>query len=206
LIVLEENYDKFIERLKDAAESIELGPSKDPKTFMGAVIDAEAKKRVLHYMEMGKEEGKLLLERGLPGAKGHFAPLSIFMDIRAEHRIAQEEVFGPLLAIIKVRNFDEALEVANSTQYALTGALFSRSPKNIAQARKRFRVGNLYINRGCTGAIVGRHPFGGFKLSGVGAKAGGPDYLLQFMVPRNVAENTLRRGFAPSEDGDVFHG
>jgi len=101
------------------------------------------------------------------------------------------------LSIIKVKDFEEALKVANNTQYALTGGLCSRSPENIALARKEFRVGNLYINRGCTGALAGRHPFGGFKMSGVGSKSGGPDYLLQFMLPRNVAENTLRRGFAP---------
>jgi RHH-type proline utilization regulon transcriptional repressor/proline dehydrogenase/delta 1-pyrroline-5-carboxylate dehydrogenase len=199
LIVLEAIYDKCIERLRAAAESIELGPPEDPQNSMGAVIDAEAKEKILRYIELGKKEGKLLVERALPDAKGYFVPLTIFTGVRSGDRIAQEEVFGPLLAVIKVEDFDEALEVANDTHYALTGALFSRSPGNIAQARKRFRVGNLYINRGCTGAVVERHPFGGFKLSGVGSKAGGPDYLLQFMVPRNVAENTLRRGFAPAE-------
>ncbi len=200
LIVVEENYDRLIKRLKDAAESIELGPIEDPKHFMGAVIDAEAREKILHYIEIGKKEGKCLVERDFPNSRGHFVPLTIFTDIRPEHRIAQEEIFGPVLAVIKVKDFDEALEVANNTQYALTGALCSRSPENIDRARKEFRVGNLYINRGCTGALTGRHPFGGFKLSGVGSKAGGPDYLLQFMVPRTVAENTLRRGFAPMED------
>ena len=106
--------------------------------------------------------------------------------------------------MIKVRDFDEALRVANGTVYALTGGLFSRSPANIERARKEFRVGNLYINRGCTGALVERHPFGGFKLSGIGSKTGGPDYLLQFMVPRHISENTLRRGFAPAgEENEI---
>jgi RHH-type proline utilization regulon transcriptional repressor/proline dehydrogenase/delta 1-pyrroline-5-carboxylate dehydrogenase len=200
VIVLDEIYDKFIDRIKLAAESVELGPPEDPKTFVGAVIDANAKEKILAYIQIGKREGKLLLERDLLEAKGHFVPLTIFTDIRAEHRIAQEEIFGPVLAIMKVRDFDEALQVANSTPYALTGSLFSRSPENIARARRGFRVGNLYINRGCTGAIVGRHPFGGFKLSGVGSKSGGPDYLLQFMIPRNIAENTIRSGFAPMEE------
>ncbi len=200
LIVLEENYDKLIKRLKEAAESVELGPPEDPKHFMGAVIDTRAKKRILHYIEIGKKEGKCLLERDMRDSKGHVVPLTILTDIRPDHRIAQDEIFGPVLAIIKVRDFDEALDVANNTQYALTGSLFSRSPENIVRARREFRVGNLYINRGCTGALAGRHPFGGFKMSGVGSKAGGPDYLLQFMVPRTVAENTLRRGFAPMED------
>jgi len=101
---------------------------------------------------------------------------------------------------MKVKDFDEALTVANSTGYALTGAVFSRSPENIARARREFRVGNLYLNRGCTGALVERHPFGGFRFSGIGSKAGGPDYLRQFMTPRNIVENTLRRGFAPPDD------
>jgi RHH-type transcriptional regulator, proline utilization regulon repressor / proline dehydrogenase / delta 1-pyrroline-5-carboxylate dehydrogenase len=100
---------------------------------------------------------------------------------------------------MKVSSFSEAMEVANDSCYALTGAVFSRSPRNLALARERFRVGNLYLNRGCTAAVVGRHPFGGFKMSGGGSKAGGPDYLLEFMVPRSIAENTLRRGFAPKE-------
>jgi RHH-type proline utilization regulon transcriptional repressor/proline dehydrogenase/delta 1-pyrroline-5-carboxylate dehydrogenase len=200
LIVLEENYDKVIDRLTAAAESILLGPPEDPWNLMGAVIDGAAREKILSYIGIGKKEGKLLLERSLPDPRGHAVPLTIFTGIRPDDRIAQEEIFGPLLAVIKVRDFDEALDVANSTPYALTGALFSRSPENIARARKAFRVGNLYINSGCTGSIVGRHPFGGFKLSGVGSKTGGPDYLLQFMVPRNVAENTLRRGFAPSEE------
>lgn len=199
LIVLEENYDKLIDRLKAAAESIHLGPTEDPKTFMGAVIDESARSKIQNYIEIGREEGTLLLERFPPEIRGHCVPLTIFEGIRPEHRLAQEEIFGPVLAIIKVKDFQEALDVANGTEYALTGAVISRSPANIDKARKSFRVGNLYINRGCTGAVVGRHPFGGFKMSGVGSKAGGPDYLLQFMVPRNVAENTLRRGFAPLE-------
>jgi RHH-type proline utilization regulon transcriptional repressor/proline dehydrogenase/delta 1-pyrroline-5-carboxylate dehydrogenase len=198
LIVLEDNYATLVSRLKAAAESIHLGPSEDPKNFMGAVIDEAAGARILEYIRIGKEEGTLLLERA-PGAQGGaFVPLAIFENIRPEHRLAQEEIFGPVLSVMKARDFGEALRIANSTPYALTGALFSRSPANIERAGREFRVGNLYINRGCTGALVGRHPFGGFGMSGVGSKAGGPDYLLQFMVPRNVAENTIRRGFAPA--------
>ncbi len=200
VIVLEENYDKFVDRLKAAAESLELGPVEEPQHVMGAVIDAAAKEKIQEYIRIGKTEGRLLVEKPVPGDNGHFVPLTIFEDIRVHHRLAQEEIFGPVLSVMKVQDFEEALQVANSTQYALTGGVFSRSPADIARARREFRVGNLYINRGCTGAIVERHPFGGFKMSGVGSKAGGPDYLLQFMVPRNVAENTLRRGFAPSGD------
>jgi RHH-type transcriptional regulator, proline utilization regulon repressor / proline dehydrogenase / delta 1-pyrroline-5-carboxylate dehydrogenase len=197
LIVLEENYDRLLERLTAAAESLPLGPVEDPKNFMGAVIEPAARRKILDYVEIGKKEGNLHLERGPSEPSGHFVPLTIFTEIRPEHRLAREEIFGPVLAVLKVKTFDEAIEVANSTPYALTGGVFSRSPENIAKARKGFRTGNLYINRGCTGAIVGRHPFGGFKMSGIGSKAGGPDYLLQFMVPRNVVENTLRKGFVP---------
>lgn len=197
LIVLEENYDRLLERLTAAAESLPLGPVEDPKNLMGAVIEPAARRKILDYVEIGKKEGNLHFERFPSESLGHGVPLTIFTEIRPEHRLAREEIFGPVLAVIKVKTFDEAIEVANSTPYALTGGVFSRSPENIAKTRKGFRTGNLYINRGCTGAIVGRHPFGGFKMSGIGSKAGGPDYLLQFMVPRNVVENTLRRGFVP---------
>jgi RHH-type proline utilization regulon transcriptional repressor/proline dehydrogenase/delta 1-pyrroline-5-carboxylate dehydrogenase len=167
---------------------------------MGAVISESARKKIQEYIEIGKKEGKVLVERQPEKMQGHFVPLTIIEGIRPNDRLAQEEIFGPVLAILKVKDFDAALEVANGTAYALTGGVFSRSPENIEKAKKQFRVGNLYINRGCTGAMVERHPFGGFKMSGVGSKAGGPDYLQQFVVPRNVAENTMRRGFAPDEE------
>jgi len=201
LIVHEGCYRNLVDRLKPAAESLVLGSPENPATFMGAVIDEEARRKIERYIRIGKREGKVLVERRMPKAKGHWAPLVILEDVKPGARVAQEEIFGPVLAVIKVRDFEEALRVANGTAYALTGAVFSRSPEHIALARERFRVGNLYINRGCTGALVGRHPFGGFKMSGVGSKTGGPDYLLQFMIPRNVVENTIRRGFpAPTED------
>lgn len=199
LVVLESVHDKLIERLRAAAESIHLGASEQPWTYMGAVISASAQEKIKSYIEVGKQEGTLVLERQPTDTSGFFVPLTIFKDILPGHRLAQEEIFGPVLSIIKAKDFDDALQIANGTEYALTGGVFSRSPENIAKARRQFRVGNLYINRGCTGAIVNRHPFGGFKMSGVGSKAGGPDYLLQFMLPRNVVENTIRRGFAPDE-------
>jgi RHH-type proline utilization regulon transcriptional repressor/proline dehydrogenase/delta 1-pyrroline-5-carboxylate dehydrogenase len=199
LIVLEEIYPKLIERLIPAADSLYLGPAEDPRSYMGAVISESARKKVESYIEIGKKEGKLLLEKRPKEAKGHFAPLTIFEGIRPGDRLAQEEIFGPVLAILKAKDMDEALDIANGTPYALTGGIFSRSPENVEKAKKAFRVGNLYINRGCTGALVERHPFGGFKMSGIGSKAGGPDYLQQFMVPRNIVENTMRRGFAPEE-------
>lgn len=203
VIVLEENYDGFVHRLCEAARSIVIGSPERPETYMGAVIDESAKAKILSFIEQGKKEGRLLVYRDEPEMRGHYVPLCIFEGIRPEHVLAQEEIFGPVLSVIKVKDFNEALEVANGTRYALTGGLFSRSPKNIARAMREFRVGNLYINRGCTGAIVERHPFGGFKMSGLGSKAGGPDYLLEFMVPRVVTENTIRRGFAPSAEGDI---
>jgi RHH-type proline utilization regulon transcriptional repressor/proline dehydrogenase/delta 1-pyrroline-5-carboxylate dehydrogenase len=199
LIVHEAVYDRVADRLRSASQSLVLGPAEAPGSFMGAVIDEAAKARVLSFIEIGKQEGTLLQERPVPCERGHAVPLTIIGDIRPEHRLAQEEIFGPVLALMKVRNFKEGLEVANTSSYALTGAVFSRSPRNLALAREKFRVGNLYLNRGCTGAVVGRHPFGGFKMSGAGSKTGSPDYLLEFMVPRAVAENTLRRGFAPKE-------
>ncbi len=202
LILLDEIHDRFVERLRAAAESIYLGPAEDPRSEMGAVISAGARKKIDEYVEIGKQEGTLVLERQWDHGTGHFVPLTIVKDIRPEHRLAQEEIFGPVLAVMRAKTFDEALTVANGTPYALTGGVLSRSPENIDKARRRFRVGNLYINRGCTGAIVNRHPFGGFKMSGVGSKAGGPDYLQQFMVPRNIVENTIRRGFAPMETAD----
>ena len=116
---------------------------------------------------------------------------------------SQEEIFGPVLSVIKARDLEHALEIANGTKYALTGGFFSRSPRNIDAVRRRFRVGNLYINRKSTGALVDRQPFGGFKLSGIGSKAGGPDYLLQFVLPRVITENTMRRGFAPGAEVEM---
>lgn len=199
LVVLKSVHDKMVGRLRAAAESIHLGVSEQPWTYMGAVISASAQKKIKSYIEVGKQEGTLVLERLPTEPSGFFVPLTIFKDILPGHRLAQEEIFGPVLSIIKAKDFDDALQIANGTEYALTGGVFSRSPENIAKAKKQFRVGNLYINRGCTGAIVNRHPFGGFKMSGVGSKAGGPDYLMQFTLPRNVVENTIRRGFAPDE-------
>ncbi len=200
LIAVEPVHDVLLERLKEAAHSVELGPSRDPAAFMGAVISEEAAAKIRRYIEIGKAEGRVVVERAPDGVAGHGVPMTIVAGIEPEHRLAQEEIFGPVLSVMRAPDFDGAIEMANRTPYALTGAVFSRSPAHIARARARFRVGNLYINRGSTGAMVGRHPFGGFKMSGVGSKAGGPDYLRQFMVPRNVVENTIRRSFTPETD------
>ncbi len=201
VIVVEPIYAKFIERLVEGARSLAVGPAEDPTYFMGPVVDDKAQANVLKYIEIAKSEGKLLVSSSAPSS-GYYVPLTIVEGITPEHRIAQEEVFGPLLSVMKVKNFDQAIEWANSTRYSLTGAVFSRSPRHLDRARAEFNVGNLYLNRGSTGALVERHPFGGFNMSGIGSKAGGPDYLLQFMDPRVVCENTMRRGFAPIEADD----
>jgi RHH-type proline utilization regulon transcriptional repressor/proline dehydrogenase/delta 1-pyrroline-5-carboxylate dehydrogenase len=197
LIVLDGIYDRLVERLVAAAQTLRLGPSEDPAFAMGAVADEAARRKILEYGAIGRKEGKLLYQSPLPGGEGFEVPLTIIGEIRPEHRLATEEVFGPVLAVMRVHNFSQALEWANATGQALTGGLFSRSPAHINQARQEFRVGNLYINRGITGAMVGRQPFGGSGLSGLGAKAGGGEYLRHFMQQRVVTENTMRRGFAP---------
>jgi RHH-type proline utilization regulon transcriptional repressor/proline dehydrogenase/delta 1-pyrroline-5-carboxylate dehydrogenase len=195
-IVLEPIYDKFVHRLAQAAESVSIGPAEDPANYMGPVIDEQAQQRILDYIQIGKKEGNILISRDV-SIQGYYVTLTIFTDIKPEHRLAQEEIFGPVLSIMKAKTFDQAIKLANSTNFALTGGVFSRSPRHLDQARRRFRVGNLYLNRGITGALVGRQPFGGFKMSGIGSKAGGPDYLLQFMDPCASTENTMRRGFIP---------
>jgi RHH-type proline utilization regulon transcriptional repressor/proline dehydrogenase/delta 1-pyrroline-5-carboxylate dehydrogenase len=175
------------------------GPAEQPGAFVGPVIDGEAQARILKMIEMGKSEGKLVYsaEIGSLAEEGFFVPPTIFGEVAETASIAQEEIFGPVLSAIKARDLTDALRIANGTKYALTGGIYSRSPATIEKCKKEFRVGNLYINRKITGALVDRQPFGGFKLSGIGSKAGGPDYLHQFVVPRTVTENTLRHGFAP---------
>ena len=199
VIVLDEVYDRFVDRLVEAAKSIEVLPSENPKTSMGPVVDKEACDRIYATIAEAEKNHKLLFKGNVP-TTGYFVPPTIFGDVPGDAKLAQQEIFGPVVAVTRVKNLDQALEIANSTEYALTGGLFSRSPANIARVREEFEVGNLYINRGITGAMVDRHPFGGFKMSGIGSKTGGPDYLKQYMEPAAITENTLRRGFAPAED------
>ena len=197
VIVVEPIYDKFVLRLAQAAESLRIGPAEDPANFLGPVIDQQAHQRILEYIEIGKKEGKILISKNVSN-KGYYVPLTIFTNIKPDHRLAQEEIFGPVLSVMKAKTFEQAIKWANATKFALTGGVFSRSPQHLEQARRNFMVGNLYLNRGITGALVGRQPFGGFKMSGVGSKAGGPDYLTQFMQPCTITENTMRRGFTPT--------
>ena len=202
-IVLEGVYDLFLERLAGAVKSLELGPAENPGTFIPPVIDSDAQDRITEYIEMGSQEFRVVVSGEVPAKfakEGHYVAPHVFADVAPDSRLAQEEIFGPVLCVLKAKNLDEAFAIANGTDYALTGGVYSRSPHNLARARREFQVGNLYLNRPITGALVNRQPFGGFKLSGIGTKAGGADYLLQFVVPISVTENTLRRGFAPKTD------
>ena len=199
LILLEENYNRVMERLIPAAASLRVGNPEEPGIMVGPVIDEAAYRRILDYIEIGKNEATLAYQAKEVPPHGYFIPPTIFADVKPNVHIAREEIFGPVLSVLKVRDLDEAIEVANGTDYALTGGFFSRRPANIERVKGRLEAGNVYINRSCTGAIVGRHPFGGFKMSGGGTKAGGEDYLLQFLLPRVVTENITRHGFAPEE-------
>lgn len=204
VIVLDVVYDLFLDRLVEATKSLPVGAAELAETVVGPVIDDEARRRIREYIEIGTNENRLAW--GTPvdhlANEGHYVGPHIFADVDPSSRLAQEEIFGPVLAVIKAKTFDEALDIANDTDYALTGGIYSRSPVNLERAKREFLVGNLYLNRSITGALVERQPFGGFKMSGIGAKAGGPDYLQQFIIPVSVSENTMRRGFAPTDHDD----
>jgi RHH-type proline utilization regulon transcriptional repressor/proline dehydrogenase/delta 1-pyrroline-5-carboxylate dehydrogenase len=204
VIVLDLVYDTFLARLIEATRSLRVGPPENPGCYVGPVIDDEAQTRIMTAISRGQREARIVYQADVAdlAAKGSYVPPTIFADVPPTASLAQDEIFGPVLAVIRAADLDQAIEIANGTRYALTGGLFSRSPANIERVQREFRVGNLYINRKITGALVDRQPFGGFKLSGVGSKAGGPDYLLQFMLPRTITENTLRRGFAPEAEGE----
>jgi RHH-type proline utilization regulon transcriptional repressor/proline dehydrogenase/delta 1-pyrroline-5-carboxylate dehydrogenase len=191
--------EAFARRLVEAARSLAVGPAESPGTFVGPLIDAAARDRVQGAIAAGRQAARTALEVDVSGlGDGYFVGPAVFTDVPPQSALAQEEIFGPVLGVMAARDFDEALALANGTAYALTGGIYSRSPSRIERARRDFAVGNLYINRKITGARVGRQPFGGFRMSGIGSKAGGPDYLLQFLEPRTITENTMRRGFAPA--------
>ncbi len=204
VIVPESLHDSFVERLVQATRSLKVAVAEDPGCGLGPVIDDEAYQRLRQAIANGPKEGKLAYagDLGNLADEGYFVAPHVFTEVAPTSTLAQEEFFGPILAVLKARDLTHALEIANGTKYALTGGLYSRSPEHIARVKREFRVGNLYINRKITGALVDRQPFGGFKLSGIGSKAGGPDYLLQFVLPRTITENTLRRGFAPDVEQD----
>jgi RHH-type transcriptional regulator, proline utilization regulon repressor / proline dehydrogenase / delta 1-pyrroline-5-carboxylate dehydrogenase len=202
VIVLAGVYDAFLSRLIEATRSLKIAPAEDPACRVGPVIDAEAFERIGAAIARGKREARLVYagDARRLGEEGYFIPPHIFAEVNRKSFLAQEEIFAPVLSVMKAGDFDEALDIALDVKYALTGGLYSRSPEHIERARREFRVGNLYINRKITGAIVGRQPFGGFKLSGGGTQAGGRDYLLNFLWGRCVTENTLRHGFVPGSE------
>jgi 1-pyrroline-5-carboxylate dehydrogenase len=188
-IVDERVYDKFLERLKARVERMEVG---DPaqNAYTGAVINEGSMKSIMNYIEIGKREGRLITGggRATQAGEGYFVQPTVIADVKPGSKLEQEEIFGPVLAVIKSRDFEHGLEIANDTEFGLTGAVYTSSPEKIALAKREFHVGNLYINRKCTGAIVGAHPFGGFNMSGTDSKAGGPDYLLLFTQMKSVGE------------------
>jgi 1-pyrroline-5-carboxylate dehydrogenase len=188
-IVDERVYDKFLEQLKARVEKITVGDPAE-NTNMGAVINEGSMKTILAYIEQGKKDGRILTggERATEAGEGYYIKPTVIADIPAGSKLEQEEIFGPVLSVIKARGFDHALEIANDTEFGLTGAIYTKSRDKIDRARRDFHVGNLYINRKCTGAMVGAHPFGGFNMSGTDSKSGGPDYLYLFTQAKSVAE------------------
>jgi 1-pyrroline-5-carboxylate dehydrogenase len=188
VIVEDKVYDKFVEKLRERVEKLQVG---DPAEnfYGGPVINPVAKERLLKYIEIGKQEGKLLTGgKAIDKEGGYYIAPTVFTEVSPASRLAQEEIFGPLLAVIRSKNFEDALEIANDTEYGLTGAIYTSSREKLDRAREDFHVGNLYFNRNCTGAMVGAHPFGGFNMSGTDSKAGGPDYLTLFTQGKSIAE------------------
>ena len=183
-------YPKMLEKIAAKVNALEIG---DPtlNKRVGPVVNERAFKKILEYIEVGKKEGRVIAGGESTGEEGYYIKPTVIADIAPTARLAQEEIFGPVLAIIPVKDFDEALEVANNTEFGLTGGLYSKSKKNLERAAKEFFVGNLYLNRKCTGALVGVHPFGGFNMSGTDSKAGGQDYLLLFLQAKSVAEKII---------------
>jgi len=194
-------YDPFVRRLTEACRTLVVGPAHEPSCQVPAVADGKAYQRLLQLIENPGAGATLLFKGQAPGGGGGwYVPPTVFAVESVRHRLMQEEFFAPILTVMKVESFSQAVDGALSVEFFLTGGVFSRTPSHLDEARARFRVGNLYLNRGCTGAVVGRQPFGGFGMSGIGTKAGGPGYLLFFADPRVICENTMRRGMAPELD------
>jgi 1-pyrroline-5-carboxylate dehydrogenase len=185
-IIVEQVYDEVLRKVVEKTKKLSMGDVTKPETYMGPVIDENAYKKITQYIEIGKSEGRLLTGGGHHGP-GYFIEPTVIADVAPQARIAQEEIFGPVLAVIKAKDFDDALEIANGTEYGLTGAVYTNDKERIERAQEEFHVGNLYFNRKCTGALVGVHPFGGFNMSGTDSKAGGHDYLLLFTQAKAIA-------------------
>jgi 1-pyrroline-5-carboxylate dehydrogenase len=187
-IVVGSVYKRFLKKLVPAVQSIDVGPTQDYGNYMGPVVNLRAMQSILSYIKIGSRDGKLLTGGSKIPRKGYFIKPTVIADVKPHAVISQEEIFGPVLAVVKARNYEHALEIANNTQYGLTGAVYSRNRKKLDRAKKLFHVGNLYLNRKCTGALVGVHPFGGFNMSGTDSKAGGRDYLLLFTQAKSISE------------------
>lgn len=187
-IVVDTVYDAFLEKLAGEVDKIPVGPPENPESAMGPVINERAKKTILDYVNAGKKEGRLVAGGREAGGPGHFIEPTVIADVAPDAKIAQEEIFGPVLAVIRAASFDDALRIANNTEYGLTGAVYSKNQRKLEKAAAEFHVGNLYFNRKCTGALVGAHPFGGFNMSGTDSKAGGYDYLLLFTQAKTIAQ------------------
>jgi RHH-type proline utilization regulon transcriptional repressor/proline dehydrogenase/delta 1-pyrroline-5-carboxylate dehydrogenase len=197
LIAVGRVHDRLVKRLTETLDSYDYGPPEDPAFLFGPMITRDAQQKAMSYIELGRTEGRLHYLGRVP-ADGFYCPPAIITGIESHHRLAREEIFGPVLAVLRAPTFEAALTLALESDYALTGGVFSRLPEHLDLARERYRVGNLYLNRRTTGARVGVQPFGGTRLSGTGVQAGGPDYLTQFLWTRAVSENTLRHGFVPN--------
>ena len=200
VLVVDSAFNDFKLRLIEAAKSILMAAADDPSCGLGPVVDEEAFKRLKELIEDPGDDIFLLYKGESTLKNGYYIAPSIFQVEDASHRFMQEEFFGPILTLMRVNSYEDALQIAVNTEFALTGAVYSRNPSHLEQARQKFRVGNLYLNRGSTGALVHRQPFGGFAMSGFGTKSGGPGYLLNFVDPRCMTENTMRRGFTPDID------
>ncbi|MDQ0230236.1 L-glutamate gamma-semialdehyde dehydrogenase [Metabacillus malikii] len=187
-VIIEDVYDDVLERVVDITKQLTVGETKQPTVFMGPVIDEAAFEKICEYIEIGKKEGRLVAGGTSDKSKGFFIEPTIFADVDKNAQIMKEEIFGPVVAFCKAKDFDDAISIANNTEYGLTGAVLTNNREHIEQAREDFHVGNLYFNRGCTGAIVGYQPFGGFNMSGTDSKAGGPDYLLLHMQAKTTSE------------------
>ena len=181
-------YDEFVSRLAERVDAITVGDPIDPSNFMGPVVNERSRDKIESYIKIGKNEGKLLAGGERVGDEGYFLEPTVFTDVAPTATLAQEEIFGPVLAVIKAKDYDDALAIANNTEFGLTGSVYSSDRRKLERAREEFYVGNLYFNRKSTGAMVGVHPFGGFNMSGTDSKAGGPDYLLLFLLAKSVSE------------------
>ena len=190
----------FVERFVESARALAIGPPARMGTELGPVIDDDSVKRIRGWQDRAAQFGNVVLQREDLPASGYFVGPTIVDDAVPGSPLVTEEIFGPVAAVLRARDFDHAVELANQTDFALTAGIISRSPSRIERASSELRGGNIYVNRAITGAVVGRQPFGGHGMSGIGSKAGGPDYLLQFVNPRVVTENTLRQGFAPAAE------